>query len=686
MGAPTYKTLEALIAAAERMIDEIDVVSLDVFDTLFVRRVDDPDLLKIPVARYVARKANTLGIDISWLEVARLRNEIERQQRERSGREYPDHEACYDDFMPEILRQVFGDRLPESFFESVADYEIRIENAVLVPRARLVEWIESLHERSKRLFLISDIYLPARYITRMVSDKGLDHYFEDVISSADSFNAKASGTGYELIRKRHGLNRDRWLHVGDNPISDGTRPLEFGIRALVIDDPGERHRKALVGKYNDYSTQRNFWKGRYLQQLMLPLEAENVEQEALYVQGYNQFGLMFGYFMQRLAERCRELKLKRLYFCSREGWLLQKCWDRFAPWYFPHGDMPETRYLYASRIALARSMIANVGMSTREVEVALLPRGNSSFTDVCRIFGLDPGVFEPYLKRHYLSIDENISQTSPGTNPKSRHKLGLLLLDTEFQRAVKESGVPYRDALVKYLESEEFFAHEEVGIIDVGWLGTIHNNLFNAVSHLDGAPRIHGFLMAATRHIDYPNTPDKYFEGLVYDRYRFEIAGSLIQYIKDIMEEICRAPHTSLLAYLPEADDKGFRLEFRPEDDDSAIAEKQQSDHYRPLQQGILDAVRAYAVAQAVTGYDSMEVRPWLNFNLHKHIAFPKTKDVLRMRISAHQDDFAGHNTGSSTDSRLPKGLWDRSATTLRLVPGLRSWEFRRHCFRMLRM
>lgn len=686
MAAPTYRTLDDLITAAERIIDQVDVVSLDAFDTVFVRRVADPDLVKIPVARFVAGKANALGIDINWLEVARLRNQIERQQRERSGREYPDHEACYDDFMPEMLRQVFGDRLPDDLFEAVADYEITVENAVLVPRARLVEWIKSLHERGKRLFLVSDIYLPAKYIARMTADKGLEHYFEDVISSADSFNAKASGTGYELIQKRYGLDRSRWLHVGDNPISDGTRPVEFGIRALVIDDPGERHRKALVRKYNEYSTRNSFWKGRNLQQLMLPLEAENVEQDPLYVQGYNQFGLMFGYFMQRLAERCREFNLKRLYFCSREGWLLQQCWNRFAPWYFPHGDMPETRYLYASRIALARSMIANVGMSTREVEVALLPRGNTSFTDVCRIFGLDPGVLEPYLKRHYLSLDENISQTSPGANPKSRHKLGLLLLDTDFQRAARESGMPYRDALVKYLESEEFFGHEDVGIIDVGWLGTIHNNLFNAVSHLDGAPRMHGFLMGATRYIDYPNTPDKYFEGLIYDRYRFEIAGSLIQYIKDIMEEICRAPHTSLLAYQPQAGDAGFRLEFRPEDDDSAIAERKQSELYRPLQEGILDAVQAYAIARTVTGYDSAEMRPWLNFNLHKHIAFPRTKDVLRMRISAHQDDFARRDTGSTKDDRLPKGLWDRSAATLRFVPGLRSWEFRKHCFRMLRM
>jgi len=685
MAAPTHRTLDSLITAAESLIDRVDVVSFDVFDTLLVRRLADPDLVKIPVARYIAGRAHTLGIELNWLEIARLRDEIERQQRAHNGQHFPDHEACYDDFMPETLQRVFGQRLPDGFFEQVADYEVRLENAVLVPRARLVAWIESLHARGKRLLLISDIYLPAKYIVRMVADKGLDHYFEGVVSSADSFNAKASGTAYPLVEERYGLSRDRWLHVGDNPVSDGARPLELGIHALVIDDPRERHRKAVVNRYNHYSTRSNFWKGRNLQQLMLPLEAENIERELLYVQGYNQFGLMFGYFMQRLAERCRELGLKRLYFCSREGWLLQQCWERFTPWYFPHGDMPEARYLYVSRIALARSMTGNAGMSSREVEVALLPRGNNCFSDVCRIFGLDTGTFEPYLARHYLSMDEDISQTRRGANPQSRRKLGLLLMDSQLQAAVRAAGRPYRDALVQYLECEGFFEHPDIGIVDIGWLGTIPNNLFSAVSHLDRTPRMHGFLMGATRHIDYPNTPDRYFEGLLYDRHRFEVAGSLIQYIKDVMEEICRAPHTSLLAYHPDASEAGFRLEFRPEDDASAIAEQHQSDYYRPLQQGILDAVGAYAAARAITGYESFEIRPWLNFNLHKHIAFPKTGDVLRLRIRAHQDDFARRVTGKVTDPRLPKGLWERSAAALRWVPGLRSREFKKHCVGMLK-
>ncbi len=686
MPAPTYKTLEQLIAAAEEFIDQIDTVSFDVFDTLFIRRIENPDLIKIPVARFIAEKANQAGITMSWFEIAALRDEIENQHRQRNGEHYPDFEANYDQFMPEVLNQVFAQKLPESFLQQVAEYEIRLENAMLVPRAALVQWIESLKQRGKRLFLISDIYLPAKYIQQMAVAKNLDHFFEGIVSSADSFNAKASGTAYPLIEQQYHLDKAKWLHVGDNPISDGTRPIEFGIKSLVINDPAECHRKNLARHYNFYSTHNTFWKGRNLKQLMLPLEAENSEQPELYVQGFNQFGFLFGFFMQRLAQRCKELKLKRIYFCSREGWLLKQCWERFAPWYFPDGDMPEARYLYVSRIALARAMIGNTGLSTTEVEVALLPNGNNCFADVCRIFDLDAQAFAPYLEKHKIKLNEVIAQTDPNASANSRRKLGIMLMDSEFQATAKKSGQANRDAFVSYLSSEGFFDYQEVGLVDIGWLGTIHNNFFQALSHRLETPRIHGFLMCATRHIEYKNTRDRYFEGLVYDRHRFEVGGSLVQYIKDIMEEICRAPHTSLVAYHPADNDQGFELEFRSDDDESAQAEHIQSDYYQPVQNGILDAVSAYAKAQTVLGYGCAEVKPWLNLSLYKFLAFPRTKDVVRLQLKAHQDDFAKRETKSYKKFLDPeKGLWQYSQAVLNFWPAIRMRSFKKHCIRMMK-
>ena len=71
----------------------------------------------------------------------------------------------------------------------------------------------------------------------------MDEYFEAVVSSADSFKAKASGSAFPLLAEKYQLDKSRWLHIGDNSWSDGEKPVEFGLEAYVIQDKQEQKRK-----------------------------------------------------------------------------------------------------------------------------------------------------------------------------------------------------------------------------------------------------------------------------------------------------------------------------------------------------------------------------------------------------------------------------------------------------------
>ncbi|WP_339135720.1 MAG: HAD family hydrolase [Candidatus Electrothrix sp. GW3-4] len=55
----------------------------------------------------------------------------------------------------------------------------------------------------------------------MVDHAGFLDQVDAVVSSADSFLAKASGKAFPMLQERFALDYDRWLHVGDNPVSDG---------------------------------------------------------------------------------------------------------------------------------------------------------------------------------------------------------------------------------------------------------------------------------------------------------------------------------------------------------------------------------------------------------------------------------------------------------------------------------
>lgn len=681
MNPRSFPSIAALVDHAETLLPEIDTVSLDIFDTIFIRRVPDPDMVKLPVARYIADEAKELGIEIPFRQVMQSRNRIEQAHRQRNGQAHPDFEANYDHFMPEMLAEIFGDHIPDDLFRRVGDFEMFMEDSMLVLREGFERWIRSLHERGKHIFLISDIYLPAHYLKRLVAAKGIGDCIEDVVSSADSIRAKASGAAWPLVAERYGLDRNRWLHVGDNPISDGTRPAEFGLQALIIRDPGEHHRKSLATRYNFYASKRQFWKGRNLYQWMLPLEGENVKRDPLYVDGYNFLGYLLSVFIHRLIERCKDRNIEQVYFCSREGWTFMRVWEQMAPYYYPHGDAPKADYLYVSRMALAGASCGNHGMTRVSATVARFPAGNRDFRDVCRIFSLDIDPLRPFLDEVGLREDDPIGLNCDDRTPEIQQKFDDLLDNPGFQQEIRRQTNPANQALEKHLDSIGFFDHDKVAFVDIGWLGTIQHYLSDAMDHRSDMPRINGFLLGAIRLLPYRDTWENNMEGLIHDAERINFSSTLINYIKKLLEETCRAPHPTVMGYDPETGEPVFRHT----DDAVGQDEKRQDKYYQPLREGIFDAARRYAAADQIYYYSSHETQIWLNHLLRTRVAFPKTREVMRLRHQVHQDDFFGQHQPSKRALKADQTLWDRSANNLRFNPFLRTATFLKHVKGLLR-
>jgi FMN phosphatase YigB (HAD superfamily) len=670
----THYSLPALISKGRVIAAGCETVSFDLFDTLLIRRIHDPDLLKPATARYISSLADCSGVQISWPKVQKLRDSIEQRHRQETGRRYEDYEACYPRFMEELLQRIFADQYDEQLLERVTLYELGVENSMLVPRQELVQWLEELHGQGKRIFIISDVYLPAEHLEKLVEHAGILHLVEKVISSADTFLAKASAKAYPLLLEQFGLDYSSWLHIGDNPHSDGLKAAEVGIRALVIRDGREKWRKAVGKRYFNYSGGRPFWKGRVLQQLMLPLEAENTDHDALYVAGYTFLAPVISGFVQQLAEQVQRLGIKKIFFLSREGWLFKQVWEKITPQLYPPEQLPAVEYLYVSRMALAGAGCAYQGLTRANADIAFLPAGNRDFRDVCRIFSLEEEPLESHLLRFKLHVDTPLSPLHEGYRPEDRLAFNELLEDQEFQDAVRKQCRPRNDALQCYLEDVGFYDHDDVALVDIGWLGTIQRFLVDGIRHRSDAPRCHGFLLAATRGIKYPTTPDNYVQGGIYDRYCFDMAGSTIQYCRDLFEEACRAPHPTLNGYrLTSGEGKaGYELVFRCTDDETGRAEQEQDRHYRSLQQGLLEGAQRYGAAAAVLGFSLEELKPWLNYLLVSRMAFPRSVEIDEIRFKHHLDDFQGKHVPKAACRKMQQHLWDRSFTALRWLPGLR--------------
>lgn len=678
----TFYSLESLVRKVDFNTDAFDTFSVDVFDTLLVRRVHEPDLVKHPVARFISRRAEEAGIRVSFARALKTRNAVELEHRIRNGRIYPDREACYPDFMRETLNRLFGGKCPDGFFDEVVDYELAVENSMLVPRFLFAGLLERLHKAGKRIMAVTDMYLPALYVRRLLEYASLAQWINDVFSSADSFRTKASGAAYQHIIDQYGVQPSRWLHVGDNPFSDGQRAADKGIRSFVLRDAREQKRKAVAWRYWLNAEKRRFWRGRFVQQLMLPLEREAVAREPLYITGYNFLAPLFSAFVRHVAERTREFGIRRIYFFSREGYLFLQIWERMVETLFPRGGAPEASYLHVSRIALAGPSCAYQGLTADNARIAFLPPRNRDFRDLCRVFGLAPDPLAPFLKRHGLSPDDLLNMHHPRHESEVGSIFGELLSDEEFQDEVRAQTRPSNLALESYLAEQGFYDRSDVALVDIGWLGSIQRFLYESIKHQERRPRLHGFLFAATRGIEYPTRPDNYVEGWFYDRNRFEPAASVITYALDFLEEACRAPHPGLMRYRRK-EDGSCDLVFRADDDAAACAEQQQDASYAPLRQGMLDGAERFAAAMLMLGYGADELKPWLKHAAVSRLAFPGSREVAAMRHRYHLDDFDGSHSPPRTFFRTQ--LWDMPPWQLKFMPFLRTFCYLRHIAQLLR-
>ena len=62
MNIQTFSTISDLASAVKSQVDSFDVISFDMFDTLLVRRVADPDTVKNATTRYIDSLAKQKGV------------------------------------------------------------------------------------------------------------------------------------------------------------------------------------------------------------------------------------------------------------------------------------------------------------------------------------------------------------------------------------------------------------------------------------------------------------------------------------------------------------------------------------------------------------------------------------------------------------------------------------------------
>ena len=187
-------------------IKSFKVISFDLFDTLFYRPYLNPNDLFYHLQMLHKRPSYADHRVIS-----------EQNARILSLRE----EIAYDDIYDNI----------DVNFRDMKDKELSLEfNTLLVNKEikNLYEYSKSLE---KKIIFVSDVYLPVRYIEKLLIKFNINDYSALYVSS-DSGLTKHSGNLFIKVISDLNCTPGDILHIGDNKNSDFIIPKKLGIKAV----------------------------------------------------------------------------------------------------------------------------------------------------------------------------------------------------------------------------------------------------------------------------------------------------------------------------------------------------------------------------------------------------------------------------------------------------------------------
>jgi predicted HAD superfamily hydrolase len=207
-------------------LDAFDLITLDVFDTLLMRRCHRPDEVFLCLGQCLVEHGFLMdGLSREAFRMARIAAESEaRQQRKRV---YGDEEIDLADIHA-ILKGIVKDPL-----ESAA-LEFSVERELILPNPIVQMFLMEARKAGKTPLLLSDMYLGKARIQELLRVAGIeaDEYSELLVSS-DLKLAKYDGSLFRMLLDRPGAPEPgRILHIGDNPLADGSVPASLGIRTL----------------------------------------------------------------------------------------------------------------------------------------------------------------------------------------------------------------------------------------------------------------------------------------------------------------------------------------------------------------------------------------------------------------------------------------------------------------------
>lgn len=446
------------------------IYSFDIFDTLITRRVGTPRGVFVHLQRRLLADPQGLPSELCRRfaherVAAEYAARIEARERDSQAA----HQVEEIDFAD--IHACLGRRhgLTQADIARLMELELAAESEFLYGVPEMLARFRALAERGERVVLISDMYLRRSDLKRLLD--GIDPFLLEAaplyLSSEIKLN-KASGRLFEHVAEVEGVALAEIQHIGDNPISDISRPREKGCQVTLFDACHLTPDEAFGANEDDFGWQVS---AGVFRESRLTLDSDRARLGAIHA------APLLLPFVHWVIDHARTQGHDRLYFLARDGQVLLDIARRLGL-----GDM-ETRYLHVSRLACHRCVDQDYEAL---VDWILVSHREMSLIDIAHRLSARP---EALIERLQAATGLNGSPETP-LDARTRRRLRTLFVsDPELKALVLEQAALERARLLDYLDQEGLTASDAVCLVDVGWSGTIQDSL-HAILNSDEPSRV----------------------------------------------------------------------------------------------------------------------------------------------------------------------------------------------------
>lgn len=323
----------------ELKIDEYEILSLDLFDTLIMRQI----LFPSDVFELVDYKLRSRGIFIENFSAKRL-----------------DSEKYLSQFSAPYLKDIYTYMLEKHSIknispEDLADIEWEIDYELVVPRQEMCELLDALWKQKKEVYIVSDTFYTNEQIVKILEKCNI-YFYTGIVLSCEYSTGKKQNLFEEL---KCILGSKRCLHIGDDIVADIECAEKNNISAFHIYSGLELLEKlGYLGLWDYLETISDKIRiGMFTAKIFnspFQFESKNnkISVDCAKEIGYMFFAPMITDFVIWFHNQVNLYAIENIWFCARDGYLIKKLYDEFT-------GNDSSIYFLTSRIAAIRAGIRN---------------------------------------------------------------------------------------------------------------------------------------------------------------------------------------------------------------------------------------------------------------------------------------------------------------------------------------